>query len=89
LTNVSQFIDVAMLKEVYHSLNKKSSAGVDGKTWQDYRLELELRLPALLTEFKKGNYVAPSIRRYIFPKEKRGSVHWASLPLRIRYSKRV
>lgn len=72
LTNVSQFIDVAMLRDVYHSLNKNSSAGVDGKTWQDYRLESESRLPALLTEFKKGNYVAPSIRRVYIPKGKTG-----------------
>ena len=72
LTNVSQFIDVAMLRNSYNSLNKNSSAGVDGKSWHNYSLESELRLPDLLTEFKTGSYVAPSIRRVYIPKGKTG-----------------
>ncbi len=72
LTNVSQFIDVAMLRNSYNSLNKNSSAGVDGKSWHNYSLESELRLPDLLTEFKTGSYVAPSIRRVYIPKGKMG-----------------
>lgn len=72
LTNVNQFIDVAMLKSSYQSLNKNSSPGVDGKFWQDYSFESDFRLPGLLTEFKKGTYVAPSIRRVYIRKGKTG-----------------
>ena len=36
LTNVSQFIDVAMLKSSYQNLNKNSSPGVDGRFWHNY-----------------------------------------------------
>lgn len=70
LTNVSQFIDVAMLRNSYQSLNKNSSPGVDGKFWHNYSLESQFRLPGLLTEFKQGSYVAPSIRRVYIPKGK-------------------
>lgn len=72
LTNVSQFIDVAMLESSYQNLNKNSSPGIDGKFWHDYSLESQFRLPELLTEFKKGSYVAPSIRRVYIPKGKTG-----------------
>lgn len=72
LTNVSQFIDEAMLRKSYHSLNKNSSPGVDGKFWHNYSLESQFRFPELLAEFKAGTYVAPSIRRVYIPKGKAG-----------------
>ena len=72
LTNVNQFIDEPMLKSSYQSLNKNSSPGVDGKSWHDYSFESDFRLPGLLTEFKKGTYVAPSIRRVYIRKGKTG-----------------
>ncbi len=72
LTNVSQFIDINMLRNSYRSLNKNSSPGVDGKYWHNYSLESQFRLPDLLTEFKQGNYVAPSIRRVYIPKGETG-----------------
>ncbi|WP_338238196.1 group II intron reverse transcriptase/maturase [Persicobacter diffluens] len=72
LTNVSQFIDENMLTDCFHSLNKNSSPGVDGKCWYHYNLESETRIPALLTEFKTGKYRAPSIRRVYIDKGKSG-----------------
>jgi RNA-directed DNA polymerase len=45
LTNVSQFIDVSMLKSSYQNLNKNSSPGVDGKFWHNYSLESQFWLP--------------------------------------------
>lgn len=72
LTNVSQFINVAMLRSSYQNLNKNSSPGVDGKFWHNYSLESQFRLPELLTEFRKGTYVAPSIRRVYISKGKTG-----------------
>lgn len=70
LTNLQQFITVPMLEECFSKLNKGSSAGVDGKLWSDYNLELSERLPELLSEFKSGNYRAPFIRRVYIPKGK-------------------
>jgi len=70
LTNLNQFITVDMLQSCYHSLNKNSSAGVDGKYWHNYSLESNFRLPELLAEFKRGEYKAPLIRRVYIQKGK-------------------
>ena len=70
LTNLNQFITVDMLQSCYHSLNKNSSPGVDGKYWHNYSLESNFRLPELLAEFKRGEYKAPLIRRVYIQKGK-------------------
>jgi group II intron reverse transcriptase/maturase len=70
LTNLQQFITLPMLENCFHKLNKNSSAGVDGKLWYDYNLELKERLPELFEEFKSGEYKAPNIRRVYIPKGK-------------------
>lgn len=72
LTNLHQFIDEDLLKKSYHSLNKNSSPGVDGKFWHNYSLESQFRFPELLGEFKSGKYQAPNIRRVYIPKGKTG-----------------
>lgn len=72
LTNLSQFIDEKLLYGCYHSLNKNSSPGVDGRHWYDYNQTVQSRMPSLLTEFKSGKYKAPPIRRVYVPKGKDG-----------------
>jgi len=72
LTNLHQFIDEKLLQNSYHSLNKNSSPGVDGKYWHNYSLESHFRIPELLGEFKSGKYKAPNIRRVYIPKGKTG-----------------
>ena len=72
LTNLHQFIDEKLLQNSYHSLNKNSSPGVDGKYWHNYSLESEFRIPELLVEFKSGKYKAPNIRRVYISKGKAG-----------------
>ncbi len=70
LHNLHHYIDEALLQESYEKLNKKSAAGVDGKTWQQYGLEFPERRESLLGEFKSGRYRAPAIRRVYIPKDK-------------------
>ena len=73
LMNLSQFITVDMLRNIYqYGLNKNSSSGVDGKYWHNYSLESNFRLPELLTEFKSEKYKAPLIRRVYIQKGKSG-----------------
>jgi len=72
MTNLHQFIDEELLKTSYESLNRASSPGVDGKTWEDYQLVYQTRLRELLTEFKMGKYKAPMIRRAYIPKGSTG-----------------
>ena len=70
LHSLYPFIDVTMLQESYKKLNKQSAKGVDGKTWQQYGLELPERQDSLLEEFRTGRYKAPAIRRVYIPKDK-------------------
>ena len=70
LHSLYPFIDATMLHESYNKLNKQSAKGVDGKTWQQYGLELPERQDRLLEEFRTGRYKAPAIRRVYIPKDK-------------------
>lgn len=70
LHSLYPFIDATMLQESYKRLNKQSAKGVDGKTWQQYGLELPERQDRLLEEFRTGRYKAPAIRRVYIPKDK-------------------
>ena len=72
LHNLHHFIDAQWLQESYEKLNRKSAKGIDGKTWQQYGLELPERRESLLAEFKSGRYKAPALRRVYIPKDKHG-----------------
>lgn len=68
LTNLSQFIDENLLEECFQMLNKRSAAGVDGQTWEDYKENRQEKIAQLHAAFKKGTYRAPHIRRVYIPK---------------------
>lgn len=70
LHSLYPFIDATMLQESYNKLNRQSAKGIDGKTWQQYGLELPERQEGLLEEFRTGRYKAPAIRRVYIPKDK-------------------
>ena len=70
LHSLYPFIDATMLQESYKRLNRQSAKGVDGKTWQQYGLDLPERQDRLLEEFRTGRYKAPAIRRVYIPKDK-------------------
>jgi RNA-directed DNA polymerase len=72
LYSLYSFIDAQLLQESYEQLNKQSAKGVDGKTWEEYGLELAERRESLLEEFKSGRYKAPAVRRVYIPKDKHG-----------------
>lgn len=72
LTNLHQFIDEGILQRSYQSLNKQSSAGVDGHSWQTYEQVQADRSPKLLSAFKGGSYKAPPVRRVYIPKGRAG-----------------
>ena len=46
---------------------KDGAAGVDGQTAQDYAVNLEDNLQALLDRAKSGTYRAPPVRRAYIP----------------------
>ena len=68
LTNLTSFIDLALLNRSLDALNKKGAPGVDGQPWSEYNERRERRLPELLAQFKSGRCRAPAIRRTYIPK---------------------
>ena len=67
-TNLAQYITEAMLDESFDSLNKKSAAGVDRETWEEYNGRRKESIPQLPGAFKSGRYRAPNVRRVYIPK---------------------
>jgi len=68
LFSLHQFITEGLLMESYKTLNKQSSAGVNGENWYEYGIEAQERIPELMRRFKAGEYKAPPIRRAYIPK---------------------
>lgn len=68
LFSLYQNITVGLLMESYKTLNKNSSAGVDGENWYEYGINAHERIPELLRRFKTGEYKAPMIRKAYIPK---------------------
>jgi RNA-directed DNA polymerase len=56
------------LRGCFYSLNRKSSPGIDGKTWYDYRENLEENLQDLSARLKRGAYRAKPVERVYIPK---------------------
>ena len=56
------------LRESFYSLNRKLSPGIDGKTWHQYRENLEENLQDLSARLKRGAYRASPVERVYIPK---------------------
>jgi len=68
LTSLSHHIDVEFLREAFRRTRKDGASGVDGRTWDEYREQLEENLGGLLDRSKSGTYRAPPVRRVRIPK---------------------
>lgn len=68
LTTLAHHIDVDFLREAYRLTRKGGATGVDGTTAEEYALNLEDNLQALLNRFKTGEYRAPPVKRVHIPK---------------------
>jgi group II intron reverse transcriptase/maturase len=59
-------VTVDLLKDAYFWLKREAAPGVDGRTWQNYKQNLEANLVELHSRIHRGTYRAlPSRRRYI------------------------
>jgi RNA-directed DNA polymerase len=59
-------VTVDLLKEAYFWLKREAAPGVDGRTWQSYKQDLEVNLGELHSRIHRGTYRAlPSRRRFI------------------------
>jgi len=68
LTNLSQHIDLPLLREAFRRTRKDGAVGVDGTTGTAYAQDLERKLQDLLDRAKSGRYRAPVVRRVHIPK---------------------
>jgi RNA-directed DNA polymerase len=65
-TALLHHVTVDLLKEAYFWLKREAAPGVDGRTWQNYKQNLEANLVELHSRIHRGTYRAlPSQRRYI------------------------
>ncbi len=67
-TNLAHHIDIDWLHEAYALTRKDGAVGVDGRTAEDYEINLKDNLQDLLNRAKSGTYVAPPARRVHIPK---------------------
>src|SRR5260370_33321814 len=65
-TALLHHVTVDLLKDAYFWLKREAAPGVDGRTWQSYKQNLEVNLAELHSCIHRGTYRAlPSRRRYI------------------------
>jgi len=67
-SSVHHCIDVEWLREATRRTRKDAAVGVDGRTSEEYRKNLEENLADLLERFRAGTYRAPPVRRVHIPK---------------------
>ena len=70
LSTLAHHIDMEWLTEAYRRTRKDGATGVDGQTAQEYAVNLQSNLAALLDRAKSGTYRAPPVRRVHIPKGK-------------------
>lgn len=68
LTNLHSYITPAYMHGCYEELNKNSTRGVDGKNWDEYKVNVKEDIEQMHNMFKNGSYRAPDIRRAYIPK---------------------
>ena len=65
-TALLHHVTIDLLKDAYSWLKREAAPGVDGRTWQSYKQDLEINLAKLHSRIYRGTYRAlPSRRRYI------------------------
>ena len=67
-TALLHHVDVDRLRAAYFALRPKAAPGVDGVTWADYGLDLEVNLRDLHARVHRGAYRARPSRRVYIPK---------------------
>jgi len=67
-TSLNHHLDLEWLKEAFRLTRKDGATGVDGMSADEYAVNLEGNLRALLERVKSGTYVAPPVRRVHIPK---------------------
>jgi RNA-directed DNA polymerase len=68
-SSIAHLITSEKLYEVFRSLRKNASAGIDGVTYHQYETNAEENIRQLHQRLKEGKYRAQPLRRVYIPKE--------------------
>jgi RNA-directed DNA polymerase len=67
-TSLNQYLDVEWLRYAFECTRKDGAVGVDGRSGEEYALDLERNLTDLLDQLKSGRYRAPPVLRHYIAK---------------------
>src|SRR5262245_20198666 len=67
-TALLHHINLDLLREAFFALKRDAAPGVDGVTWEDYEVDLDLKLTDLASRVHRGAYRALPSRRTYIPK---------------------
>lgn len=67
--SIAHLITVEKMYEVFRSLRKEASAGIDGVTYEQYEINAEENIRQLHQRLKEGKYQVQPLRRVYIPKE--------------------
>jgi RNA-directed DNA polymerase len=67
-TSLNHYLGIIWLAEAFQQTRKDGAPGVDGQTWDDYKVNLLENLKSLRDRAKSGTYRAPPVRRVRIPK---------------------
>ena len=67
-TSLAHLLNVGYLRECYRSLGKEKAAGIDGRSWQEYGVQLDAHLTDLVTRLKAKRYKPLPAKRVYIPK---------------------
>jgi group II intron reverse transcriptase/maturase len=67
-TSLAHLLNVEFLRECYRSLGKEKAAGIDGRSWQEYGVQLDAHLADLVERLKAKRYKPLPAKRVYIPK---------------------
>jgi RNA-directed DNA polymerase len=82
-TALLHHVTIDLLTDAFSWLKREAAPGVDGRTWQGYKQNLEANLADLHRRIHQGTYRALPSRRQYIPKSD-GNARWESPPWKIR-----
>ena len=78
-TSLNHYLDVEWLEYAYECTRKDGALGVDGRTAEEYAVNLQDNLAGLVDRLKSGRYRAPPLRRHYIAKPG-GGLRGLSIP---------
>src|ERR1700756_1834415 len=82
-TALLHHVTIDLLKDAYSWLKREAAPGVDGRTWQSYKQNLEVNLAKLHSRIHRGTYRALPSQRALHTKTR-----WAATPAGDRRTRR-